>query len=65
MVTLLKRIDYEVIDKSIPTHVGIGGVKINEIPGGQRVVAMTPAQAQLFLDHGVIRPIADKPKWGK
>jgi hypothetical protein len=59
MVTIIKRSEFEVLDKRIEREVG--GVKIQERPGGKRVVSMTLDQARMFLDHGAIRPLDAAP----
>ena len=55
--------DYYILDERIkPDARGqLGGVKI-EKRGGARVVKMTAAQAQYYLDHGAIGINPPKPK---
>jgi hypothetical protein len=49
--------DYEVLD---PNAKDIGGVKV-VTAGGKRMVSLTRAQAQWFLDQAQIRPVGAAP----
>jgi hypothetical protein len=49
--------DYEVLD---PHAKDIGGVRV-VTAAGKRMVSLTRAQAQWFLDQGQIRPVGAAP----
>lgn len=50
----IRKQDYEVLDDNARE---IGGVKVTTNPQNKRIVKMSLAQAQYFLDQGKIKPL--------